>query len=266
MIAYRFGPGQRELHAVYFAPGGMLPRSTAVLLCAPFGPEAARSHRIYRVLAERLARAGFCVLRFDYFGTGDSDGEFAEGSLAAWRSDIALAHAELLLRSGMHRAAWVGLRLGATLAVQAAGDGGAQPARVIAWDPIVEGAPYLSELGQAHMDFLRRDFGLGWAAVRERVAATLPIIDQALGFALVAALRAEFAALDLTADKPPAVELRVLASTQSAALSRLQVALPQARWRHFQPTAAWNSDEAMNHAIVPAELLDAIHAELEGLP
>src|SRR5688500_19978584 len=95
---FRFGHAGRELFGVYFAPSGRALKRTAVLLCPPFGPEATRSHRLYRVLGERLARLGFGVLRFDYYGTGDSDGEFEEAACADWMRDIAVAERELLAR------------------------------------------------------------------------------------------------------------------------------------------------------------------------
>jgi hypothetical protein len=54
----------------------------AVLLCNPFGQEALRSQRGFRVLADRFARTGCATLGFDYFGTGDSDGDDDDASLA----------------------------------------------------------------------------------------------------------------------------------------------------------------------------------------
>ena len=68
-----FGDGLHLLGAFHL-PQRLQPRRTAVLLCNPFGEEASRAHRTYRVLATQLERAGFPVLRFDYSGTGDSLG------------------------------------------------------------------------------------------------------------------------------------------------------------------------------------------------
>lgn len=265
MNPYRFGPAGRELFGVYFPPAGAALHRTAVLLCAPFGPEATRSHRIYRVFAERLAKAGFATLRFDYFGTGDSDGAFEQGSLAGWCDDIASAHAELIARSGSRAAAIVGLRLGASLAMVAAARCEPRPARVVAWDPIVDGAAYLAELAAAHRAFLQRDFGLGWLAVRARVAAAEPILDEALGFPLTPALRAELAAFDLAAAPAPPLDTRVVATASPPAYARLRAAMPALAWRAVATTAPWNSDEAMNSSIVPADLIDAVQRELEDV-
>ena len=72
-----FGASQQLLGAFHVAQR-LQPRSTAVLLCNPFGEEASRSHRTFRVLATQLERTGFSVLRFDYSGTGDSLGRTAK--------------------------------------------------------------------------------------------------------------------------------------------------------------------------------------------
>ncbi len=76
-------------------------RTCAVVLCYPIGQEYIRSHRAIYQLAVRLSQAGFHVLRFDYFGCGDSEGDFEEGSLAQWTSDIHSAIAEIQERSGL---------------------------------------------------------------------------------------------------------------------------------------------------------------------
>lgn len=39
-------------------------------------------------LAERCAEAGQAYLRFDYFGHGKSDGEFTDGTISRWASDV----------------------------------------------------------------------------------------------------------------------------------------------------------------------------------
>ena len=61
------------------------------------------------------------MLRFDYHGTGDSAGSDTDpGRVAAWIDSIASAVTELKRRSGVSHIALFGVRLGATLAAQAA--------------------------------------------------------------------------------------------------------------------------------------------------
>ena len=72
--SFFFRESKSPLFAQYHAPdtGGGGVRSTSVLLCQPYGHEYIRAHRAFRTLGERLARAGFPTLRFDYRGCGES--------------------------------------------------------------------------------------------------------------------------------------------------------------------------------------------------
>ena len=69
-----------------------------------------------RLLANMLAAAGTHVLRFDYFGTGDSAGNMEDADLGAWFGDVETAVDELRDTIDAPQVALVGLRLGATLA------------------------------------------------------------------------------------------------------------------------------------------------------
>ena len=69
-----FGVARQLLGALH-VPQRLRRRATAVLLCNPFGEEASRAHRTFRVLATQLERAGYASLRFDYSSTGDSQGD-----------------------------------------------------------------------------------------------------------------------------------------------------------------------------------------------
>src|SRR5690606_6529681 len=126
-------------------------QGTTALLCNPFGQEAVRAHRIFVVLADRLARQGVSVLRFDYHGTGDSPGDDDVGDLEGWAADILSAQAWLDEAARPSRRVWIGLRLGALLAAMASG--GARPGAtidsLILWEPVIDGSAYLRELAEA---------------------------------------------------------------------------------------------------------------------
>ena len=68
-----FGEANRRLYGVYHPPAK--PSRHAVLLCYPGMQEYNAAHWMFRRLATSLSREGHHVLRFDYYGTGDSDGE-----------------------------------------------------------------------------------------------------------------------------------------------------------------------------------------------
>src|SRR6218665_897665 len=63
-----FAPHAGWLHAPPQGKAGAL----GVVLCAPLGRDARCAHRPLRLLAQQLAAAGICVLRYDHLGTGDS--------------------------------------------------------------------------------------------------------------------------------------------------------------------------------------------------
>ncbi len=112
-----FGPPTTPLFGCLHIPEGT-GRDRGVVLSSPPPPEYARSHRPLRSLAQLLVRAGFPVLRFDYYGTGDSAG-YPEGCrLKRWLSDLDHAVDALRTRAGVSDVALVGLRLGAALAAR----------------------------------------------------------------------------------------------------------------------------------------------------
>ena len=102
---FHFGSAERYLVGTLHYTPRLRRRSAAVLLCNPMGEEAARAHRLYRVLATQLERAGYAAQRFDYVGTGDSAGSDEDATVASFRDDIELAAAELSRRSGVDRLA-----------------------------------------------------------------------------------------------------------------------------------------------------------------
>lgn len=144
MTPFFFGTSSRRLFGIYTA--GAARSQRAVVLCHPWGQEYLHAHRSVRHLSTLLTAAGIHVLRFDYFGTGDSAGDMADADLKGWQSDIDTAIEELKDTSGAQRIGLVGLRLGATLAAQAAARHKKDIDKLVLWDPIVKGESYLEEL------------------------------------------------------------------------------------------------------------------------
>ena len=196
LLPIRFGPAGRELVGLYQPPSGGQDRRECCVLCNPFGQESVRSHRVFRILADRLSRAGLHVLRFDYLGTGDSAGADEDGSLAAWTDDVVRASDELVRRSSASQVAWFGLRLGATLAALASRSAPRPPGRLVLWDPVIDGPAYLAELADAHVAARKDAFGLRWEAEsRLRAQALEEARTEALGYPITAELKAQLGAL-----------------------------------------------------------------------
>ena len=255
-----FGDGR--LFGTLHQPQRLQGSTTAVLLCNPFGEEASRAHRTYRVLATQLERAGYAALRFDYSGTGDSQGESAEATLEAWLADVGTAAARLSEATGAARLVIVGLRLGASLGALAAARGLVRPRHLLMWDPVVDGAAYLRELAGQHRAYMREEMEHHFRdRLRTRADGT-PI--EALGAPISEALAAELAAIDLAAGAPSAEQITLLTTRKTPEIERLQARLPAAaRWLQLDQSATWNSDAALNSMTVPMDIVRALVARIE---
>jgi len=136
MTAFHFGSRQRRLFGYYEPAQANFRRVQAALLCHPMGNEQVFAYRTLRQLAARLVRSGFHVLRFDYFGTGDSYGDTGEGDLASWCDDIETALEELKEITGATKVDVVGLRLGANLSARVASKRPEEINKLILWEPL----------------------------------------------------------------------------------------------------------------------------------
>jgi alpha-beta hydrolase superfamily lysophospholipase len=133
----------------WFHPAAQPARSTVVVMCRPIGYEALCSYRTYTQLAETLARAGFDVLRFDYHGTGDSAGVDEDPARAhAWLASILAAIRHARRCSGAAHVALFGLRLGATLAIEASSACGGVESLML-WAPCASGRAFTREMRAA---------------------------------------------------------------------------------------------------------------------
>jgi exosortase A-associated hydrolase 2 len=142
-----FGHGARRMFGVYTpASAGTTTQPRAVVLCHPWGQEYLRAHRSMAQLAVMLSDAGFHVMRFDYFGTGDSNGDMKEADVEGWIDDVMAAIQEIQDTTGAERVRLIGLRLGASLAAMAAARHPDEVEALVLWDPVISGGSYLQEL------------------------------------------------------------------------------------------------------------------------
>jgi pimeloyl-ACP methyl ester carboxylesterase len=76
------------LHGMLHAPDPATARDICVLLLSPGIKGRVGPHRLYLKIAEPLVAAGFHVLRFDYYGLGDSEGALEERVMADMYNSI----------------------------------------------------------------------------------------------------------------------------------------------------------------------------------
>ncbi|MEQ1519290.1 MAG: alpha/beta hydrolase, partial [Usitatibacteraceae bacterium] len=226
-----------------------------------------RCHRLLRVIADRLARAGFHVLRFDFFGTGDSDGDDGAGGVPQWMEDVRVADAEVSRLSGNSTTSWLGLRLGGSIAAATSVGAANAPHRLVLWDPVADGAAYVSELQAAH------DAGVELLPTwderkRQEIAATAGEMEI-LGFPMSKSLREQILRLSCSSLVSANTEnLHIFCSKDSADLRKLKQHAVNSgagvRLIPIETEIVWASNEAMNSAIVPAEALNGIVDALGG--
>lgn len=245
---------ENALFGCYHAPAEGTPATRGVVLCYPFGREYIQAHRACRQLALRLARRGAAVLRFDYYGTGDSNGQDEEVDLVQWRSDTRRALVELSRCSGVTHSVLVGLRLGAAVAAQVAASRG-DVEKLVLWEPVLNGRAYLDELNTQHRDMLRRFF------TDPGQSASQPEIGEIMGFPMTPALFAELQELDmLLLAAAPAPQILVVTHRQNELLeqwiARLQSLGSRVMLECVTDVTIWQEDP--DKGLVPHRSLDAI--------
>ena len=153
MGLFFFGPSGRQIFGAYEPAIGVSRRG--VVLCQPWGQEYLRAHQSMCVLGRLLAAAGLHVLRFDWYGSGDSaDSALDGGEPGAWLNELGWAVDELKEMAQINSVTLVGLRLGATAAAMAA-NVRTDIDRLVLWDPVADGTSYLEEISTPRKNVIR---------------------------------------------------------------------------------------------------------------
>lgn len=241
---FYFGTAGKPLFGIYHAPQFAPPRDCGVVFCHPMGWEYIYSHRALRQLAIRLATAGFPVLRFDFYGCGDSSGNCEQGQIDQWLTDLSSAVEKIRRRGPLLHICLVGLRLGGTLAVMAGASRGDIDGLVL-WDVVANGQAYLEEL-RAFADRMRRRIDDPQAGI--------------WGATLTPGMRTDLNNIDLlTMAQKPANHILLIDSHQEAGAERLQAhfakmgILIEAQHLPGEPVWRWT-----RRAIVPVQMLQAV--------
>lgn len=169
-----FGPSQRSLFGMLHAVDGA--RGNALLLCPPLLQDGIRSQRALWSLAQAQAAAGATVLRFDWYGSGDSAGDSRELSWAGLQDDLGAAVSALRELSGHVRPRQLALR-SAALPVLARAASGNEPVDLVLWDPHLSGSAIVDDWRRQHQQQLheagRYPFGSGGSPADELIGFDL---------------------------------------------------------------------------------------------
>jgi alpha/beta superfamily hydrolase len=257
MEPFYFGEPTKSLFGIYHPPQSRTSYNVGIALCCPIGQEYIRSHRSLVRLAEFLSSAGFHVLRFDYYGCGDSWGDCHQGSIRRWVEDISTAVNELNGGYDLEKVCLVGLRLGAALAMMAGTCRGDIDSIVI-WDPIIDGAMYLNELMRLHDEWLRGSFA------KTQLYNNHGDHCEAMGFPITNSMREELTNINLlTLERRPANSIFIVASNEVTEnkllgehLERISV---KQSYEYIPASKVWikNRDET-GKGLVPIPILKSI--------
>lgn len=128
-----------------------VPNTMGWVLCHSFAEEKLWAHRVYVSLARLLASQGYTVLRFDYSGYGDSEGEFENSTIDDQLQDISAAISTLKDKiSTPATVGLIGLRYGALLAAMTA-ETHNEISHLVLWDPVVDMDRYLQDALRANL-------------------------------------------------------------------------------------------------------------------
>ena len=253
---FYFGASDKPLFGCYHEPSPDHHRACGVILCYPMGEEYIRFHRAYRQLAFRLSIVGFPVLRFDFYGCGDSSGDGEQGQIDQWLIDISRAIDEMRRRYSAANICLVGLRLGGALAMMAGAARGDVDGMVL-WDPVVSGQAYVEELETLHHEMLRH------AHVKPRSRIDGQKYAERLGFPLTDHLLIDLQNIDLLAvEEKPANQMLVVESHKEAGQpslhEHLQTIGVPVTYQHTPSPDLWIWIENFGKVRVPHQILQSM--------
>jgi alpha/beta superfamily hydrolase len=254
---FYFGRASKRLYGCHHFPQISGPRKFFVVVCSPIGQEYLKSHRVIYQLAVLLSKVGFHVLRFDYFGCGDSEGNFEQGTLNQWGKDLLTAIDEMQHKSGIRKVCLIGLRIGARLALQIA-TGCSNCISLVFWEPVFNGEAYVRQVTKLHKEYVR-ELRYRESSVSDRTQGE--VSREVLGFPMTLALQNELEKikLDHIGISPDIRLLALLNSEESiniADLTHFAESYPQADLKMIhEQNILWRE---FNNRILPVNSLKFI--------
>jgi exosortase A-associated hydrolase 2 len=188
------GESGRRVFALLRLPAAA-PRS-CVLIVPPFAEEMNKTRKLMTDVAAALARRGVATLLVDLFGTGDSEGDFAQADWTRWHADLELAAAWSESEGGRVDGL-LAVRLGCVLGAEFAQRRQQRQQRIVRsvfWQPVLDGSRFLDQLLRLRVaaSMMEQDQKETTAGLRARLASgeALEIAGYSLSSALAAQLDA----------------------------------------------------------------------------
>src|SRR5262245_33324985 len=128
-----------------------------------------KCRRMFTLVAEKLAERGIASILPDLYGTGDSDGEFADADEAAWLGDLASA-ASWARGNGWQVRRLLCVRLGCLLGARASSRLAWPLERTVFWQAVGDGERFLVQFLRLRIAARLKDAGGETVAqLRERL-------------------------------------------------------------------------------------------------
>lgn len=246
-----FPSGQQQLFGILHEPLNGNALREGVVICSPAPHEDKKFHWTQRQIANRLQLAGYTVLRFDYFATGDSEGASQDYALEHCRQNIQDAIAFLKASGQVRRVTVVATRLGGLLALQALAE--ERIKRLVLIDPVLDGESYLKRMQDMHNEMF--DHNPFEAPYRTPLANH----RQLLGFPFSEALGFSMRRLKATATLPKAKSVLLLQTENAADLSSLEQHLAsdvdEVQISKVASALRWDDLQALQFQDFPNELI-----------
>src|SRR5690554_2729652 len=115
------------------------------LFLNPMFDEKKRSQKFYAETAREFCKRGIPVVRFDYYGTGDSEGQLFEMSIHESLKAVQVIIETILSKYQTQSISLLGLRIGADFALEVESQMPKCINELVFIEPVVNGKRYLSE-------------------------------------------------------------------------------------------------------------------------
>lgn len=166
------------------------------LVVPAFAEEMNKCRRVVTDLAQHERARGRGLLCVDLFGTGDSDGEFADARVGRWLDDLSAAVNWSAAR-GWPVTALLGIRFGALLGAAFVRQKNPGLSRMVFWQPVVSGARLMEQFLRVRVMATRMESGRGESVAELRARLTEGGTVEVGGYALSGSLCADIDTLDL---------------------------------------------------------------------
>jgi len=189
---FYFGEESNKIFGFYHPASKKKKKNIGVVICNPIWQEQVRAYRSVLLLSNELMSNGYDVLRFDYYGTGDSYGSNADISIDRWMKNIDEAILKLKDLSKIDSVILTGIRFGGTLATLYSINGKYKPNGLVLWSPIFNGKDWINKTLSNH------DVWLGGSFAKNTIFSKNRKEDEANGFIISNSIRLDIEKIALS--------------------------------------------------------------------